>query len=112
MDITITARHCAVPDSIREQTLRRVQRLSRFEPRTVSAAVLFEVEHADRIVETRIGVAKGPPLVARASGPTFRTALNRSVDRIERQLKRHRKRRIARRMAPARALVGNESSDE
>jgi ribosomal subunit interface protein len=112
MEITITARHCTVPESIREQTSRLIQRMDRFEPHTISAAVLFEVEHADRIVETRMKVAKGPPLVARASGPTFRTALSRSVDRLERQLKRHRKRRITRRTAVGRMAAEPEAIDE
>jgi ribosomal subunit interface protein len=110
MEITITARHCTVPESIREQTSRLIQRMDRFEPRTVSAAVLFEVENTDRIVEARVKVAKGPPLVARASGPTFRPALRRRVLLLARQLKRHRMRRIARRMAAGRTPVGIEAN--
>lgn len=97
MDVTITARHCTVPDSIRDVTQRRIRRLERFRPRATSASVMFEENGARRLCEVRMMVAGGAPLVASAEGFSFRNALDEAMARLQRQLKRHRERHIRRR---------------
>lgn len=103
MEVTITARHCSIPDSVRERATRHARGLDRFGARATSAIVNFDADHGAKAVEARIAVAGGPPLLARADGPTFRSALDRAFDRLERQLKRHRERRRRRRAAAGRA---------
>lgn len=97
MDVTITTRHCTIPDALRDRTTRRVAELERFHPRAASATVLFSEEHGRKQCEARIKVARGAPLVASATGGSFRGALDAALDRLERQLKRHRERRRRRR---------------
>lgn len=99
MDITINTRHCTVPESIRNQTQIRLQRVARFNPVVQSGTVNFGAEGSDRQVDIRLHMKGTAPLLGHGTGPTFRTALDRAVDRVERQLKsrnqRHRTRRQA-----------------
>jgi ribosomal subunit interface protein len=98
MDITINARHCTVPDSLRNQATQRLARLARLDRRLTSATLLFQLDpdHVKR-VEARLASAGGPPLISHAEGATLRNAMDGALDRIERQLKRRRQRMIDRR---------------
>jgi ribosomal subunit interface protein len=101
MEVTITARHCAIPESLRDQTERLLRRFQRIHTRATSAVACFEKEAFEKNVEIRLNVGGGPPLIAHASGPTFRAALDRTVDRLDRQVKRRRDRWVQRRSATA-----------
>jgi ribosomal subunit interface protein len=92
MNVSISTRHCSVSDRTRSEAQERIQRLTRFEPRLANAEVEFDNDHGTKHVETRIFVAGSHSIVAHGSGDTFRTALDRSVDRLTRQLKRRRDR--------------------
>jgi ribosomal subunit interface protein len=97
MDITINARHCTVPDSLRNQATRRLARLERIDRRLTAAHLVFDVENTLRRVEARVAVAGGPPIIGKGEGPTLRAALDVALGRLDRQLKRRRERMIARR---------------
>lgn len=101
MEVTITARHCTIPDSLRDQTERSLRRFQRLRTHATSATACFDTEAFEKNVEIRLNVGSGPPLVAHASGPTFRAALERTVDRLDRQVKRRRDRWVQRRFAGA-----------
>jgi ribosomal subunit interface protein len=92
MEVTITARHCTVPPATRRAALLRLNRLQRFEPRGATAIVNFESDHGEKHVEARLSVHGRPAVIARGSGPNFRVALDRSVEKLERQLRRNRAR--------------------
>ena len=97
MDITINARHCKVPDSLRNQAEQRIARMERIDRRITAATLVFDGSAAARHVEARLAIAKGPPLVGHGDGPTLRTAMDGAISRLERQLKRRRERMIDRR---------------
>jgi putative sigma-54 modulation protein len=97
MDVTITTRHCSIPDAVRDRMTRRIRKIDRFERRATAAHISFEADRRMRRVEARVDLAGGPPIVAHADGPTFRNALDRAIDRLERQIKRRRDRRRRRR---------------
>ena len=94
MNVTITARHCEIPDSLRDVAERHVQRLGRYNPRLAGADVTFERERVDHAVEIRLAVAGEPALVAHGAGATFKSALDRGVHRASRQLRRARERTL------------------
>jgi ribosomal subunit interface protein len=94
MNVTINARHCDIPETLREATERRVTRLGRYNPKLADAEVTYEVERVTHEVEIRLAVDGEPPVVARASGSDFLGALGRGIDRASRQLRRIRLRRI------------------
>ena len=97
MEITINARHCKVPESLRNQAEQRFLRMERIDRRITAATVVFDGTTAARHVEARLAIAKGPPLVGHGDGPTLRTAMDGAISRLERQLKRHRERMLDRR---------------
>ncbi|CAN5687325.1 hypothetical protein BH23GEM9_BH23GEM9_14170 [soil metagenome] len=101
MDITINARHCKVPDSLRNQASQRFTRLARIDRRLTAATLVFEVEHNVKRAEARVAVAGGPPIISHDEGATLRNAMDGALDRIERQLKRRRQRMIDRRKSSA-----------
>lgn len=92
MQISITARHCTVPEFIRAQAEARLERLRRYEPRADNAIVEFDNDNGKKLVDARVSVAGRPALVAHGSGDDFRMALEQSMDRLCRRLKRSRER--------------------
>ena len=95
MNVTITARHCEIPQSLRTATERRIERLTRYNPRLAEAEVTYDRARVSHECEIRLAIVGEPPLVARATGQNFRVALDRGLDRASRQLIRSRQRRIA-----------------
>lgn len=93
MKVSVAMRHGSLSDELRELTERRAQRLLRFEPRLGDVAVTYDEDAERKRAEVRADVEGGSPVYARAGGPTHRTALDRSLDRAIRQLKRQRERR-------------------
>jgi ribosomal subunit interface protein len=105
MDITINARHCKVPDSLRNQAQQRLDRLARLDRRLTAATLVFDVENTVKRVEARVAVAGGPPIIGAGNGATLRSAMDTSLDRLERQLKSRRKRILTRRTRAVPATV-------
>ena len=97
MNVTISARHCEIPDSLRAATATRISRLERYHPRLTDAEVTFDMERTTHNAEIRLVVEGEPPVIGRASEDSFQAALDRGVDRVLRQLRRGRERRVARR---------------
>ncbi|MGQ0561688.1 MAG: ribosome hibernation-promoting factor, HPF/YfiA family [Gemmatimonadota bacterium] len=92
MQVNISARHCSVSQQIRLNAQARVRRLQKYEPRVHNAVVEFDNDHGDKKVETRIFLAGSHSIVAHGTGDTFRSALDQSINRMARQLKRRRER--------------------
>ncbi len=93
MDVTITTRHCTIPDVLQDRTRRRFGRLVRFHPRATSASVVFEEDRGRKRCEAKLHIDGGPPLFASADEGSFRAALDTTQSRLERQLPRQRARR-------------------
>jgi len=86
--ITITARHCEVPDHLRARVRELVSRLEKIAPRLDAARVTFSEDHGEAEVELQIRGARGQAHVARGAGTDHRTALDRAVERMRRQARR------------------------
>ena len=105
MDVTLNTRHCTVPESIRNQTLMRLERMIRLNPAAQGATANFSAEGTARRLEIRVPMRGRPPLVGQGEGSTFRTALDRAVERMERQLKRRNDRNRNRRQSGPRTAA-------
>jgi ribosomal subunit interface protein len=96
MQTTITARHCDIPDALRERALAIVERLGNFAPRPIEAAVVFDAAGLSRTAELRLHVARGEVLIARGEGDDHRSALDRAEEKLRRQLEKVAKARRSR----------------
>lgn len=86
MKTTITARHCEIPDDLRERARTLVERLARVAHRPQSAEVLFDEDHQRRLVELILHLPRGQYRVASAEAGDFLTALDRAADKLKHQL--------------------------
>ena len=94
MEITVHARHGRVPDSLRNQAVQRISRLEQIDSRITGATVVFDGAPGNRLVEARLSVAGGPPIVGHGDAGTLRAALEATLQRLERQVRRLRRRSI------------------
>lgn len=108
MEITINARHAKLPDSLRNQAALRFSRFERIDRRLISGALVIEPAARGHRAEARLLPAGGPPLISHAESPTLRAAIDGALDRVERQLKRRRERRVARRTRGVAAALQDE----
>lgn len=113
MKVSVAMRHDSLSGELREVTERRAQRLARFEPRLGVVAITFDEDGDRRRAEVRADVDGAASVVARAGGPTHRSALDRALDRTIRQLKRQRERRLDHQAPPVEIPVRSvEAADE
>lgn len=100
MDVRITTRRATVGDSMLRRAEERARKLGKYEPRLQAVALLFDDDHGKTAVEVRAEVPGVPTLVARSEGDSSRLALDRALDRIRRQLRRHRSKRTEHQAPP------------
>ena len=104
MRITITARHCDIPDALRARARERLERLARFAPRPHDGSVVFVADNGRPTVEVRLHTVRGAVLVGTARGADHRTALDQAVAKVRRQLDKSPgpRRALTRRRTPSR----------
>ena len=92
MEVSFTARHGTVPESVRRHVEERLERLQKFEKRPLNAHIYFDAEGSEKRVEAQIKVAGGGSVVAVGAADNYRAAADVAMERAERQLKRERER--------------------
>jgi ribosomal subunit interface protein len=100
MQTTITTRHCAVSEALRERAITVMERLGSLATRPMEMTVVFDADGNQQTVELRLHVAHGEILVAKGEGADHRTALDRAEDKLRRQVERASDRRRARPAQP------------
>jgi putative sigma-54 modulation protein len=88
MQTTITARHCEIPDGLRQRAITVVVRLGKVTPRPMDMTVLFDTDGLEQTAELRLHLAGWEILVARGEAPDHRTALDRAEEKLRRQVER------------------------
>jgi putative sigma-54 modulation protein len=98
MQLQVKAQHATVPESVHAYAEKRFSKLSRRLYEGTVVEVTFSREHNPSIRDDHVaeGVVfmKGPNLVAREAAPTFEAAVDRLVDKLERQIERYRDKRV------------------
>jgi ribosomal subunit interface protein len=105
MDVRITARHVNLGDSFSEYAHDRVGKLTKFEPRLLSVDLIFDNEHGEFSTEARAEVPGIPTLVAKAENESKRKSLDDALDKLGRQLKKERSKRVDHQAPPAGSIV-------
>lgn len=97
MRTLVTARHCEIPEGLRERALELVGKVAKVAHRPQRAQVVFNVEGQRKVVEMKLSLPRGQVSVATAESSDFRTALDRAGMKLRRQLDKAPNRRPARR---------------
>jgi ribosomal subunit interface protein len=116
MQLQVKAHHGSVSDTVRAYAEKRLSKLSRRLYAGTVVEVTFSREHNpsirdDHVVEGVIFM-KGPNLVAREAAPTYEAAVDRLVDKLERQIERSRDKRVLEPRRAAQRKRESESGEE
>ena len=95
MQVILTVRHGEANDGIKEYVRSEVGGLSKFFDRLVEADIVLDQEGHRFIVEVRLHTSNDTHFASAEAGD-FRTAIDQTVDRLRRQLERHKGRLSAR----------------
>ena len=91
MQVTLTVRHGEAPETIKRYVQEQVEGLARYFDRLVEADITLDHEpHGDRyIAEVRIHTSNDTHFGAAEAGD-FRTAVDQTVEKLRRQIQRHK----------------------
>lgn len=90
MRVQITARHCEIPETVRDRAETLARKLTRYHSRVSAAELVFEEERHTRKVEGILSVDRDDPVVAHGDGEDFQSALDQMMDRLAKILRRRR----------------------
>lgn len=93
MQIQITGRHVDVPEDVREYILAKVGKLPRFYDRIHDVEVVLDHESEQFTTEMIVRADQRHTFVARETGPDTFALVDVVVDKLERQLRRHKEKR-------------------
>lgn len=88
MHTTITARHCDVPETLRERARTVLDRLAHLVRRPLESWATFDRDGARPVAELRLHVARGEHFIAKADGMDHRSALDRAEGKLRRQVEK------------------------
>jgi putative sigma-54 modulation protein len=114
MQVTVKGKNVDVPERVRDQATRKLSKISRFDDRILTMDVEFSEERNPRVADQhRVEVTcttKAHLIRAEASGTDPVSAIDRVVDRLERQVKKLKGRRTARKQQDTRAMAEAQGS--
>ena len=91
MKITAVGRQMSVPEDIKELAEKKLSKLDKYFSREESATVTFSRKHNRDYIEVTIAAAN-TIFRCETSDETFRNALDRAVDTIDRQIRKNKTR--------------------
>lgn len=89
MQITLSVRHAVVSDSIKQYAQNEINGLSKFFDRLVEADITLDRQGHRHIAEVRIHSSNDTHFASSENGD-LRTAIDETVKKLRRQLKRHK----------------------
>lgn len=90
MQITVTGRHVDVPDEIKDYTRKKAEKLLRFYDRIQAIDVLWDHEGEQFSVEMTVNAGSRNTFISREVGPDSTRLIDVVVDKLERQLTKHK----------------------
>lgn len=85
---SVSARHCEIPDELRDRALEMVRKIATKANRPHRAKILFDDDHGRKVVELRLYLPRGQAKISSAEADDFRTALDRATSKLRRQLEK------------------------
>jgi len=89
MNISTTARHYELAPALKDYAEGKVQHLKRYFDHIVSAHVVFSLEKYRHKVEITLHV-NGKDFISEEESDDMYVSVDRSIEKLERQLKRHK----------------------
>lgn len=90
MQITVSGRHVDVPDDVKDYTSRKAEKLLRFYDRIQAIDVLWGHEGDQFSVELMVNAGARQTFIAREIGADAQTLVDLAVDKLERQITKHK----------------------
>ena len=90
MNVEVSIPHSSYPTDVRDQVEDKLQGLARFFDRTQSIRAVLDQEPDSHRVELVANARRGVVLVVDSKAPTLAQALDESVDRMARALRKHK----------------------
>jgi ribosomal subunit interface protein len=82
----VSARHCEIPDELRDRALELVRKIATRANRPHRAEIIFDNDHGRKVVELHLYLPRGQAKICSAEADDFRTALDRAISKLRRQL--------------------------
>lgn len=92
MQVIVTGRHLDMSDELKAHVTEKLEKLTRFYDRIESIAAVLDREGEVPIVEAIVNAEHGIRFVARESSVDLYAALDLVVDKLSRQLTKHKER--------------------
>jgi putative sigma-54 modulation protein len=89
MNISTTARHYDLPPALKDYAEGKVQHLKRYFDHIVNANLVFSLEKYRHKVEITLHV-NGRDFIGAEESEDMYTSVDRTIEKLERQLKRHK----------------------
>jgi putative sigma-54 modulation protein len=90
MQVTVSGRHMGVSDALKEYCERKAQRLVRFYDRIQAIEVILDGKQGQHTAEIIVHTGGTQPFVASERQEDVYAAMDLLLDKIERQLRRHK----------------------
>lgn len=97
MDIIVSGRHLSITSAIKDYAEKKVSRLEKFFDRIIRVQVNLDVESERHTAEMIVSAPKGSMLISEVTDHDIYAAIDRAVDKLERQLTRHKEKLSKRR---------------
>jgi len=95
VQISITARQCEITSGIRQFAQQRLEKLEKFASDIHGVHLIVSLQHGEHSAEIKLRL-NGHELVSTQEHAEAGAAIERAVDRMEEQLRRHKDKRTAR----------------
>ncbi|MFH1689617.1 MAG: ribosome-associated translation inhibitor RaiA [Candidatus Eisenbacteria bacterium] len=91
MRTRLTCRHCELEPELREHVDSRIERLARYFDRVDEAHVVFTTEGHRCIADVTVHASRAV-ISSEQTADDMRSAFDRSIEKVERQIRRHKER--------------------
>lgn len=95
MQVNISGHHLEVTDALRDYVTEKFSRLERHFDRIISVQVILQVEKLKQKIEASLHVA-GHDVVANAEHEDMYAAIDSVIDKLDRQLIKHKEKQLER----------------
>jgi putative sigma-54 modulation protein len=112
MQITISTRHGHLNNTTQEQIHQKIEKLDRFHDRITAAVVTVDLEHKETPeVEIRLSLEKSADMVASDRAEGLIAAFDKTIHKVEQQLRKHKEKKSDHRTVGRRAEIGPEVTE-